>query len=65
MLMNGVEVFSPTIFDESIYYGKLNSIEVINSGSGYDVINCPDIEINDFLDPELKQNLMSVEMFRK
>ena len=57
MLMNGVELFSPTIFDESIYYGELNSIEVINSGSGYDVINCPDIEINDFFGSGVKAKL--------
>jgi hypothetical protein len=57
MLMNGVELFSPTIFDESIYYGKLNSIEVIDSGSGYDVINSPDIEINDFSGSGVKAKL--------
>jgi hypothetical protein len=57
MLMNGVELFSPTIFDESIYYGKLNSIEVIDSGSGYDVIDFPDIEINDFSGSGVKAKL--------
>ena len=47
ILVNGTELFSSTIFDESIYYGKLNSIEVIDSGSGYDVIDSPDIQVFD------------------
>jgi hypothetical protein len=47
MLVNGVELFSPTIFDESIYYGKLTSIEVIDSGVEYDIINSPPVQIND------------------
>jgi hypothetical protein len=47
ILVNGVELFSPTIFDENIYYGKLTSIEVINSGVDYDVINSPAIQVKD------------------
>jgi photosystem II stability/assembly factor-like uncharacterized protein len=47
MLVNGVELFSPTVFDEIIYYGKLNSIEVIDSGVEYDVINSPSLEVTD------------------
>ena len=65
MLVNGVELFSPTIFDESIYYGKLNSIEVIDSGSGYDVINSPDIEINDFSGSGVKSKLNISGNFQK
>jgi len=57
ILVNGVELFSPTIFDESIYYGKLNSIEVIDSGSDYDVINPPDVEVNDFSGSGVKAKL--------
>ena len=47
MLSNGVELYSPTIFDESIYYGTLTSIEVINPGSEYNIISPPNIEIID------------------
>jgi hypothetical protein len=47
MMVNGVELYSPTLFDENIYYGQLNSIEITNSGSGYDIINPPELMIFD------------------
>ena len=47
LLSNGVELYSPTIFDETINYGEITSIEVIDSGFGYDVISPPDVEITD------------------
>lgn len=47
MMVNGVEIYSPTLFDENIYYGKLDSIEITNAGNGYDVINPPDLMIYD------------------
>ena len=47
LLSNGVELYSPTIFDETIHFGKITSIEVINSGSEYDVVSPPDIVITD------------------
>ena len=47
MLVNGVEILSPTLFDENIYYGALTDIEVTNSGEEYDVIDVPEIEIID------------------
>jgi len=47
MLINGVEILSPTLFDENIYYGGLYSIDVTNSGEDYDVIDPPPIEIKD------------------
>lgn len=47
LLVNGIEVYSPSLFDENIYYGKLESILVTNPGSGYDVINPPKLEITD------------------
>lgn len=50
MLINGVELYSPTLYNQNIYYGKLDSVEVYNKGSGYDVINAPQIEINDYID---------------
>ena len=45
---NGVEILSPTLFDENIYYGRLDSIEVTNQGEDYDVINPPELDILDF-----------------
>jgi hypothetical protein len=47
MLINGVELLSPTLFDENIYYGGLSSIEVTNPGEEYDVIESPPIEVRD------------------
>lgn len=47
ILVNGVEILSPTLFDENCYYGKLVSIDVTNSGRDYDVVNPPSIEILD------------------
>ena len=47
LLINGVELLSPTVFDENIFYGKLKNIQVTDSGDGYDVINTPTIEITD------------------
>jgi hypothetical protein len=47
MLINGVEILSPTLFDENIYYGAISSIEVTNSGKDYDVIDVPPIELKD------------------
>jgi hypothetical protein len=47
LLSNGVELYSPTIFDETIHYGKLTSIEVLSSGSGYDVLSPPNLVVQD------------------
>ena len=47
ILVNGVEIYSPTLFDENVYYGKIESIQVTNPGSGYDVINPPELVISD------------------
>jgi len=47
LLVNGVEIYSPSLFDENIYYGMLDSIIVTNSGKDYDVINAPSVIIND------------------
>jgi hypothetical protein len=47
LLSNGVELYSPTIFDETIHFGKITSIEIINPGSGYDVLFPPDIQVTD------------------
>ena len=47
LLANGIELYSPSLFDENIYYGKLQSILVTNPGKNYDVINPPELEIKD------------------
>ncbi len=57
MLVNGVELYSPTLFDESLHYGKLESVGVINSGSNYDILNPPEIQVNDFSGSGAKAHL--------
>jgi hypothetical protein len=47
ILINGTELYSPTLFDENIYYGRLDSVTVTNPGRGYDIINPPELEISD------------------
>jgi photosystem II stability/assembly factor-like uncharacterized protein len=47
VLANGVEIYSPTLFDENIYYGMIDSIVVTNPGKDYDVINAPNLVISD------------------
>ena len=43
--LNGVEFYSP-IGNDSYYYGQIDSINVISSGSGYDIQNIPDISVS-------------------
>ena len=45
MLVNGVELINYKSEDK-IYYGPLNEITLYNGGSGYDVINPPDVVIS-------------------
>ena len=47
MLLNGVELYSSTLYDENIYYGKLSSIDVVSGGDNYDVVHSPEINIED------------------
>jgi len=47
LLINGVEIYSPTLYDENIYYGKIDSVQITNRGKDYDVINYPTIDIID------------------
>ena len=47
ILANGVEIFPPTVFDEQIYYGDVVNIKVTNRGKDYDVINGPELVIQD------------------
>jgi hypothetical protein len=44
MLINGVEI-SNYKSNDKIYYGPIDSIKILNGGSGYDVINLPQISI--------------------
>ena len=44
ILRDGVQIRSP-ISDDIIYYGNLESVEVLNGGKGYDVINPPSISV--------------------
>jgi hypothetical protein len=46
ILLNGVEILNYKS-SESIYYGKIEEIEVTASGSNYDVINPPILSITD------------------
>ena len=46
MMIDGVQIRTP-ISEDSIFYGPLTSVEVYNSGSGYDVINPPKLIVDD------------------
>jgi len=45
MLINGVEI-SNYKSDDKIYYGPIQSIDILNQGKNYDVINPPEISIS-------------------
>jgi hypothetical protein len=45
ILINGVEI-SNYKSEDKIYYGPLESISIINSGRGYDVVNPPLVEVS-------------------
>ena len=44
--LNGVEFDSP-ISSDSIYYGQIDNINILNAGTGYDVVNAPQIGVAD------------------
>mgnify|MGYP003148165287 CR=1 FL=1 len=46
MLVNGVELRNYKS-DKSIYFGPLESLNVVNAGTGYDVLNPPQLTIED------------------
>ena len=48
MLINGVEI-SNYKSNDRVYYGPLDSVNILNGGSGYDVINLPQISISNGL----------------
>ena len=45
MLVNGVEVINYKT-DNSIFYGPITHLNVLNGGTGYDVINLPEIVVS-------------------
>ncbi len=45
MLINGVEIINSKT-NNKIFYGPIESSVILNSGSGYDVINPPDIAVS-------------------
>lgn len=47
MLINGVELYSPSVLNESIYFGEISSVKILNEGVDYDVITPSNIEILD------------------
>jgi hypothetical protein len=47
MLINGVELYSPSVLNESIYFGEISDVQILNEGAGYDVITPSNIEILD------------------
>ena len=48
MLINGVEI-SNYKSNDRVYYGPLDSVNILNGGSGYDVINLPQISLSNGL----------------
>jgi len=44
--LNGVEFQSP-ISSDSIFYGQIEKINILNAGTGYDVVNAPEIGVGD------------------
>ena len=46
MLINGVEILNYKSTDK-IYYGPLQSVNVLSGGKGYDVINPPELEVSE------------------
>ena len=48
MLINGVEILNFKS-SKSVYYGRINEVEIVDQGRGYDVINPPLLNITDQL----------------
>jgi hypothetical protein len=58
MLINGVEIGNYKSLDK-IYYGPLESVDVLNGGEDYDVINLPTISISSGSSDALAQPVIS------
>jgi len=65
ILVDGVEITSPNSSDK-IYYGPIEKFEVLNGGSGYDIVNPPNITISAgagstaYVDPIIVGNVKSI-----
>jgi hypothetical protein len=44
--LNGVEFNSP-VGEDSIFYGQVDSINILNNGSNYDIVNAPQLSVID------------------
>ena len=58
MLINGVEINNYKSNDR-IYYGPLQSVDILFGGNGYDVINLPEISISSGITNALAQPVIS------
>jgi hypothetical protein len=47
ILVNGVELVSPDILGEYLYYGEIKNVSIINSGKNYDVSTPPNLIVRD------------------
>jgi hypothetical protein len=45
--IDGVELYSPSVLNETIYFGELAEVNILNGGTDYDLINTSDILIED------------------
>ena len=44
--VNGIELYSP-VGEDSIFYGQIDAINILNNGSDYDIINPPKVSVDD------------------
>ena len=47
MLIDGIELYSPSVLNESIYFGEISKVDILNSGKNYDVITPSNLEVLD------------------
>ena len=64
ILVNGVQIRSP-ISDNQIYYGPLESIDLLNGGDGYDIVNPPIVGIETSSVWVLQWNQLYKEVLKK
>lgn len=43
--LDGVELYSPSVLEETIYYGQIENVKILNEGSEYNVITPPEIQV--------------------
>ena len=41
-----MELYSP-VGEDSIFFGQIDTVNILNTGSGYDILNPPDIAVTD------------------